>query len=62
VLRVRECTPTPFSSIDFIFRFAFESFKEYGDALGTNLKGETFTKHYYQRHEETLKKKAKIQV
>ncbi len=59
VLRVKECTPTSSSSIDFIFRFAFESFKECEDALGTNLKGEMFVEHYCQRHEEALKKNLK---
>jgi hypothetical protein len=59
VLRVKECTPTPSSSIHFIFRFAFESFKECGDVLGTNFKGEMFAEHYCQRHEEALKKKLK---
>jgi hypothetical protein len=37
VLQAKERTPTPSSSIVFIFRLAFESFEEFGDASGVGL-------------------------
>jgi hypothetical protein len=53
MLEIKECTPTPFSSVIFIFELTFESLKEFGGVLDMNI--QNFKKYKFKFWDSHLK-------